>query len=596
MASVNRSHPAGKSLRYWWTGRRYSGTRSLAELSGGFRVAASAGASVDGAGPTPGVRSLRHATGTACLANFDASAPSALTHATFLALYRPAGAPVELSPVLLSRGPDAGLAMSGQVTGDLTYLWPPGSEAYSSTGLIHEAGAWNLAAVTVEPTRAVVRLKAPSGGWQEWENVRAHGAVDLRGGFIGLGHELYDRRTPGLFSDLMVWDRALSADEIKSVHRELMSGCPGLLLGPGVYRDLLPAPAGPSYWFASAHGPSLGGDTIMRKSGLTGQSTEVRFLDAVGAPVTTVTSATAGLSLHYRRRGSATVDFAPAALGSAVAAWVAGGIIHLGDGYYRVDYPDAAGAAGAPGVLLFASAPGLYCVPTLIPLVSYDPLDASALGLTSLDAAISTRATNVGVWSQPRDLDPDDGTYAELFVGWDGEAAGPGPGLNTINLGPNAPAADITDQGIRITSGPGSGQARRVVSYAAPIATVHLPWGTAVAAGSKWALTEPPPGGPVASVTAPVSVAGTVVAALVDGTITSAKFAVGTVNGAATGILERLSLLLFRFFPPAGGLTRSPLEGDGELTIETSSAVISTQAVTNDGTEETIGPPSVPAP
>jgi hypothetical protein len=76
--------------------------------------------------------------------------------------------------------------------------------------------------------------------------------------------------------------------------------------------------------------------------------------------------------------------------------------------------------------------------------------------------------------------------------------------------------------------------------------------------------------------------------ALADGSITSAKFA--TVTPGPSGFLERLSLLASRFFPVAGGSVTAPKSGNGNLVVKgTGGATIATQAVTDNGTTQTLG-------
>ena len=58
-----------------------------------------------------------------------------------------------------------------------------------------------------------------------------------------------------------------------------------------------------------------------------------------------VTAATAGLNLWYRRQGAAVVNLTESDLAGLTAAHSDGGLIHIDDGIYRVDWPDAAFAS-----------------------------------------------------------------------------------------------------------------------------------------------------------------------------------------------------------------------------------------------------------
>lgn len=85
----------------------------------------------------------------------------------------------------------------------------------------------------------------------------------------------------------------------------------------------------------------------------TDQSTVVRVVDSVdGTPETGVAFDTTGVDLWYRREGAAKVSITEVTLASASASHADGGFIHIGDGYCRLDLPDAAVAAGAAGVLV----------------------------------------------------------------------------------------------------------------------------------------------------------------------------------------------------------------------------------------------------
>lgn len=121
------------------------------------------------------------------------------------------------------------------------------------------------------------------------------------------------------------------------------------------------------------------------KKGSTDQSVVIRIIDSTdGTPETGVEHDTAGIDLWYRREGAAKTDITEAALAALDSAHSDGGIEHIGDGYYRLDLPDAAFAAGANGVMIGGAVTGMIVVGVYIPLVDYDPYDAADLGLTNL--------------------------------------------------------------------------------------------------------------------------------------------------------------------------------------------------------------------
>ena len=104
--------------------------------------------------------------------------------------------------------------------------------------------------------------------------------------------------------------------------------------------------------------------------GTTNVSTVIRIVDSTdGTPETGVTSATAGLDLWYRREGAAVVSLTESDLSALTDAHSDGGMLHIGNGYYRVDIPDLAFAAGVGGVLIGGTATGMVVIG------EYHPID-----------------------------------------------------------------------------------------------------------------------------------------------------------------------------------------------------------------------------
>lgn len=121
------------------------------------------------------------------------------------------------------------------------------------------------------------------------------------------------------------------------------------------------------------------------KKGLTDQSTTIRIIDSsTFLPETGVEHDTTGIALWYRRTLSAQVAITEAALAALTTAHADGGIEHIGDGYYRLDLPDAAVATGANEVTIGGTVTGMIVIGNTHPLVDYDPEDAINLGLTRL--------------------------------------------------------------------------------------------------------------------------------------------------------------------------------------------------------------------
>lgn len=109
--------------------------------------------------------------------------------------------------------------------------------------------------------------------------------------------------------------------------------------------------------------------TYSKKPGSTDVSVVIRIIDAVdGTPETGVTSATSGIDLEYRREGAVVTNITESDLSALNDAHSDGGMLHIGGGYYRLDLPDAAVAAGAAGVLVTGQITGMVVIGCYIQL------------------------------------------------------------------------------------------------------------------------------------------------------------------------------------------------------------------------------------
>ena len=122
-------------------------------------------------------------------------------------------------------------------------------------------------------------------------------------------------------------------------------------------------------------------DTI--KAGTTNFSATIRIIDSSdGSPETAVEHDTTGIDLWYRREGSAKTGITAVALAALTTAHTDRGIEHIGDGYYRLDLPDAAVALGASYVEIGGTVTGMVVIggrvtltaPVIVPktLISLD--------------------------------------------------------------------------------------------------------------------------------------------------------------------------------------------------------------------------------
>jgi len=134
------------------------------------------------------------------------------------------------------------------------------------------------------------------------------------------------------------------------------------------------------------------------KKNSTDQSVVIRIIDSSdGTPEPGVEHNTAGIDLWYRREGAIKTSITEAALAALDSAHSDGGIEHIGDGYYRLDLPDAAVATGANGVMVGGTVTGMIVIGVYIPLVDYDPYDTIRMGLTALPNAAADAAGGVPI-------------------------------------------------------------------------------------------------------------------------------------------------------------------------------------------------------
>lgn len=157
---------------------------------------------------------------------------------------------------------------------------------------------------------------------------------------------------------------------------------------------------------------------IQRKAGTTDVSVVIRIIDsATGVPETAVEHNTSGIDLQYRREGAASTAITEAALAALTTAHTDGGIEHIGNGYYRLDLPDAACASGVTGVLVHGTITDMVVVGCYVQLVAYDPFDTVRAGLTALPNAAADAAGGLPISDAGGlDLDAQIGTDIDAIL------------------------------------------------------------------------------------------------------------------------------------------------------------------------------------
>ena len=152
------------------------------------------------------------------------------------------------------------------------------------------------------------------------------------------------------------------------------------------------------------------------KAGSTDQSTVIRIIDSGdGTPETGVEHNTSGIDLWYRREGATKTSLTEAALGALDAAHSDGGIEHIGDGYYRLDLPDAAVAAGSVGVAIGGTVTNMIVIGTYHALVTNNPYGTIDVNVTSLSSAALTDVWSTVDLAESYAPDGETATAAELL-------------------------------------------------------------------------------------------------------------------------------------------------------------------------------------
>lgn len=132
--------------------------------------------------------------------------------------------------------------------------------------------------------------------------------------------------------------------------------------------------------------------------GSTDQGLTLRMADSGdGTPETGVTSATSGLDVWYRRQGGLKVSLTESDLSALNDAHSDGGLLHISDGEYRVDFPDAAFASGADYVDVGWGATSMVGFGGRVRLIAANLEDSVRLGLTALPNAAADGAGGLPV-------------------------------------------------------------------------------------------------------------------------------------------------------------------------------------------------------
>lgn len=201
-----------------------------------------------------------------------------------------------------------------------------------------------------------------------------------------------------------------------------------------------------------------------------------------GTPETGVVFNTSGIDLWYRREGAAKVSITEVTLAALTTAHTDGGFLHVSDGLYRLDLPDAAFATGANYVDVGGTVTGMVIGKIRVRLVDY-----------SLEETIPS-----GVWGAALTTAGTAGTAGWRLAatsGLDFSGTAQGGAANSITLAAGATANNVFDPGlVLIVSGTGAGQCRPVLDYntTTKVVTVDRSWKVNPDATSVYMMLPPP--------------------------------------------------------------------------------------------------------
>lgn len=105
-----------------------------------------------------------------------------------------------------------------------------------------------------------------------------------------------------------------------------------------------------------------------------------------------------GIDLKYRREGAAVTSITEVTLAALTTAWTSGGFLHIANGTYRLDIPDAAVATGVSGCWVGGAITGGIILPTYVQLIASTEAEIGVAVQNSTDTdavALKTRLTRI---------------------------------------------------------------------------------------------------------------------------------------------------------------------------------------------------------
>jgi len=167
--------------------------------------------------------------------------------------------------------------------------------------------------------------------------------------------------------------------------------------------------------FAALSSNATGLFDIITKAS-TDRSVTVDIIDSTdGTPETGVVFNTSGIDLWYRREGAALVSITEATLAALTTAHADGGFLHVANGTYRLDLPDAAFATSANYVDFGGTVTGMIVIGGRVRLVDTN------LEVTNIPANVTQYGGTNGTFASGR---PEVNTTHAAGTAWNSGAIG----------------------------------------------------------------------------------------------------------------------------------------------------------------------------
>lgn len=208
-------------LGYWRLDETSAGP--VADYWGGRDGTSTSGVTRGGEGPLPPAVGGFDAGNTAYTFSGTASEVQipplnmTLTELSIVAWIKPNGTQDNYDGLVFSRGPGTTSGLDYQTDGQLGYHWNDTAVSYNwGSGLYPVDATWNMVVLVVDPSTATIYMDSGSG-LEISVNEAVHAPATFGGPFRFGADSSTARMFNGMIDDVIIYDRALTADEVESL-------------------------------------------------------------------------------------------------------------------------------------------------------------------------------------------------------------------------------------------------------------------------------------------------------------------------------------------------------------------------------------------